>query len=198
MKKALIVCAVVLLLLGSCLAFGGHEQRMFQYVQAPVQEATLEDLLSAAYATEGTWEILEIFSMYHNGAGMEAEGADPEKHKVWIEELLDLMQDQTFVCVQKESKLRSYDKQMDKIFERKTWEYPVYIQLRCVSSPMNAPQAGDTEVTGVRLYCLEDLCYLTVSYQTEPEPNTTAYAFASSDPELMEKLETFVFERTQN
>ena len=74
----------------------------------------------------------------------------------------------------------------------------MYIQLRCVSSQMNAPQTGDTEVTSVRLYCFDGVCYLTVSYQTEPEPNTTAYVFTSSDPELIEKLETFTYERTQN
>lgn len=198
MKKLLIVCVVILLLLGSCFALGGHEQRMFQYVQAPVQEATLENLLSAAYATEGTWEFYEVFSMYHNGAAMDEAGTDPETHKVWIEELRALLQDQTFTCVQKESKLRSYDKQISKRFERKNWEYPVYIQLRCVSAPMNAPQAGDTEVTGVRLYCLDDICYLSVSYQTEPEPETTAYVFASADPELLEKIAAFAEEHTQN
>lgn len=198
MKKVLIVCAVILLLLGSCFAFGGHEQRMFQYVEAPVQEATLEDLLGAPYTTEETWEFYEVFSMYYNGAGMDEAGTDPETHKVWISQLRELLKDQTFTCVAKQGKLGSYDKQVGKIFGRKTWEYPVYIQLRCVSSQMNAPQAGDTEVTGVRLYCLEDLCYLTVSYQTEPEPNTTAYVFTSSDPELIEKLETFTSERTQN
>ena len=196
MKKAVIVCAVILLVLGGCLAFGGHEQRMFQYVEAPVQEATLEDLLGAPYTTEGTWEICEVFSMYHNGAGMDEAGTDPETHKAWIEELRGLLQDQTFTCVQQESKLRSYDKQMGKIFERKHWECPVYIQLRCVSAPMNAPQAGDTEVTGIRLYILDGRCYLTVSYQTEPEPETTVYAFTSSDPVLLEMIAAFAAQRT--
>ena len=78
------------------------------------------------------------------------------------------------------------DRYFEKLFSVQHWDLPFYIQLRTTSVPLPAPQEGITEVTGVRIFTLDNTCcYLVVSYQTEPEPNTTHYVFSSDDPELL-------------
>ena len=188
MKKVLIVCIVMLALLWSCFAFGGHEQRMSQYVEAPVQEVTFEELLAAPYATEGAWEFYDVFSVYHDEATWNESEITPETHQKLITQLRELLKDQTFTCVQKQGVLRSYDGYFEKLFSFKHWEVPFYLQLRC-TEPNSAPQAGSTQVTGVRIFTLDhSCCYLVVSYQTEPEPDTTHYVFSSDDPELLANI----------
>ena len=193
MKKVLIVLLVIVLLLGSCFAFGGHEQRMFQYVEAPIQEATFEELLAAPYATEGSWEFQDVFAVYHDEATWSEPEITPETHQELIANLRALLKDQTFTCATKKSALRSYDGYFEKLFNVKHWEMPFYIQLRAVSVPKHAPQTDSTQVTGVRIFALDNsCCYLTVSYQTEPEPDTTNYVFSSTDPELLESISTLI------
>ena len=131
MKRVLIVCIVILILLGCCLAFGGHEQRLSRYTEAPVQQATFEELLSAPYTTEGAWEFHDVFSLYHDKAA-------------WSE-------------------------------------------------------SDATEVTGVRIFTLDNTCcYSVVSYQTEPEPDTTHYVFTSDDPQLLESLSDLICNFLEN
>lgn len=186
MKKVLIACAIVLALLGSCFAFGGHEQRMSQYVEAPVQEATFEELLAAPYTTEGSWEFHSVFGLYHDEATWNENEITPETHQDLIANLRKLLENQLFTCAPKQGALRSYDGYFEKLFAVEHWDVPFYMQLRAVSVPINAPQNGVTEVTGVRIFTLDNTCcYLVVSYQTEPEPNTTHYVFSSDDPELL-------------
>ena len=198
MKKVLIVCLVVLLLLGGCFAFGGHEQRMSQYVEAPVQEATFEELLAAPYATEGAWEFHDVFSIYHDAATWGESEITAETHQELITNLRDLLKDQIFTCAQKQGALRSYDGYFEKLFDVKHWEMPFYLQLRC-TDPNSAPQEGATQVTGVRIFTLDNTCcYLVVSYQTEPEPDTTYYVFSSSDPELLAMISDLICAYIEN
>ena len=193
MKKVLIVCVVILVFLGSCFAFGGHEQRMSQYVEAPVQEATFEELLAAPYATEGTWEFYDVFSLYHDAATWGESEITPETHQELIAEIFSLLKGQTFTCAPKQGFLRSYDGYFEKLFSVKHWDLPFYIQLRATSVPMNAPIEGITEVIGVRIFTLDQTkCYLVVSYQTEPEPDTTHYVFTSDDPQLLSSISELI------
>ena len=199
MKNVLIVCIVILALLGSCFAFGGHEQRMSQYVEAPVQEATFEELLAAPYTTEGAWEFYDVFSLYHDAATWGESEITPETHQELIAQLYILLKDQTFTCAQKQGAFRSYDGYFEKLFSVKHWDMPFYIQLRATSVPIHAPQEGATEVTGVRIFTLDQTsCYLVVSYQTEPEPDTTHYVFSSDDPELISSISNLIYEYIQN
>ena len=193
MKKVLIVCVVILVFLGSCFAFGGHEQRMSQYVEAPVQEATFEELLAAPYATEGTWEFYDVFSLYHDAATWGESEITPETHQELIAEIFSLLEGQAFTCAPKQGILRSYDGYFEKLFSVKHWDLPFYIQLRATSVPMNAPIEGITEVIGVRIFTLDQTkCYLVVSYQTEPEPDTTHYVFTSDDPQLLSSISELI------
>ena len=199
MKKVLIICIVILALLAACFSFGGHEQRMFQYVEAPVQEATFEELLGAPYATEGAWEFHDVFSIYHDAATWGESEITPETHQELITNLRDLLKDQTFACVPKQGVLRSYDGYFEKLFSFKHWEVPFYLQLRATSVPSNAPQEGATEVVSVRLFTLDNsCCYLVVSYQTEPEPDTTNFVCASSDPKLLENVSDLICQYIEN
>lgn len=193
MKKVLIVCLVILALLGSCFAFDGHEQRMSRYEEAPVQEVAFEELLAAPYTAEGSWEFHSVFSMYHDEATWSENEVTPEAHQELIASLRSLLKDQTFTVAQKQSVLRSYDGYFEKLFDVKHWDIPFYIQLRCVSAPINAPKDGVTEVTGVRIFTLDrSCCYLVVSYQTEPEPDTTHYVFTSDDPQLLTSISELI------
>ena len=193
MNKVLLVCIGILALLGSCFAFGGHEQRMSQYVEAPVQDATFEELLAAPYATDGAWEFYDIFSMYHDAATWGESEITPETHQELIAEIFSLLEGQTFTCAPKQGFLRSYDGYFEKLFSVKHWDLPFYIQLRATSVPMNASIEGVTEVTGVRIFTLDQTkCYLVVSYQTEPEPDTTHYVFTSDDPQLLSSISELI------
>lgn len=129
MKRVLIVCIVILILLGCCLAFGGHEQRLSRYTEAPVQQATFEELLSAPYTAEGTWEFHDVFSLYHDKAAWSENEITPETHQQLIAQLRMLLKDQPFTCAQKEGALRSYDGYFEKLFDVRHWEMPFYIQL---------------------------------------------------------------------
>ena len=198
MKKALIVCVVVLAIIGLCFAFGGHEQRMFQYVEAPVQEATFEELLGEPYATEGAWEFYDVFSLYHDEATWGEGEITQETHQELITKLCDLLKDQTFTCAAKQGALRSYDGYFEKLFFFKHWEVPFYLQLRC-TNPSSALQEGATQVTGVRIFTLDNSrCYLVVSYQTEPEPNITNYVFSADEPELLASISDLICEYIEN
>ena len=198
MKKVLIVSIVILALLGSCFAFGGHEQRMSQYVEAPVQKATFEELLAAPYATEGAWEFYDVFSLYHDTATWGESEITPETHQELIAEIYSLLEGQPFTCVPKQGILRSYNGYFEKLFSFKHWEVPFYLQLRC-TEPNSAPQAGSTQVTGVRIFTLDNsCCYLVVSYQTEPEPDTTHYVFSSNDSELLANISDLICDYFEN
>lgn len=71
--------------------------------------------------------------------------------------------------------------------------------MRGVSVPINAPQEGSTRVIGVRIFTFDNsCCYLVVSYQTEPEPDTTHYVFTSDDPELLSGSSNLIYEYIQN
>lgn len=194
MKKVWIVCLVIVAFLGSCFAFGGHEQRMSRYEVAPVSKATLEELLGEPYATEGAWEFYDVFSLYHDAATWGEGEITPQTHQQLIAELRSLLKDQTFTCAEKQSTLRSYDGYFEKQFSFKHSEVPFYLQLRC-TDPSSALQEGATQVTGVRIFTLDNsCCYLVVSYQTEPEPNTTKYVFSTDEPELLASISDLICE----
>lgn len=54
-------------------------------------------------------------------------------------------------------------------------------------------------MTGVRIFTLDNTCcYLVVSYQTEPEPDTTHYVFSSDDPQLLESLSDLICNFLEN
>lgn len=195
MKKVLIACLVIVAILGSCFAFGSHEQRMSRYVEAPIQTATFEELLTAPYATDGSWEFYEVLSMYHEESTSSAQS--PPDHEKLIADLRALLKDQAFTGVPKQGFLRSYDGYFENLFSVKPWETSFYLQLRCTS--VQLPQDGATEVTGVRVFALDNACcYLVVSYQTEPEPNTTHFVFSSDDPVLLENVSALICSNLQN
>lgn len=192
-KKSLITVLIVLLCLAGIVLLlqqCGHED-LTTFQMADVSEITLEELLSQPYITVDNWSFVDLWTVKCGGQSADASIAAKGSGGKIGQDLRELLKDVTLQTYAPEEKARNYDACMKEfLWERE--DYHTTLQLTAGYDTGTALGDDDLTLSMLRLYILDaSKGYLTVSYRTGGEPESSAYVFTIDDPVLISDLVSF-------
>lgn len=192
-KKSLITVLIVLLCLAGLVLLlqqCGHED-LTTFQMAEVSEITLEELLSPPYITVENWSFVDLWTAKCGGQSADASMAAKGSGGKIGQDLRELLNDVTLQTYTPNMKARNYDAHVKELlWERE--DYHTSLQLTAGYDTGTALGDDDLLLSMLRLYILDDSKgYLTVSYRTGAEPESSAYIFTIDDPVTISDLVSF-------
>ena len=192
-KKSLITVLIVLLCLAGIVLLlqqCGHED-LTTFQMADVSEITLEELLSQPYITVDNWSFVDLWTVKCGGQSADASMAAKGSGGKIGQDLRELLKDVTLQTYAPEEKARNYDAYVKELlWERE--DYHTTLQLTAGYDTGTALGDDDLTLSMLRQYILDaSKGYLTISYRTGAEPESSAYVFTIDDPVVISDLVSF-------
>lgn len=188
-----VIILIIVILIQSC----GHEEATYLFPKEAT--VTYEELISAPYVTENSWNYVDLWTIQCNGNYLDPTLSENDIHDEIAVSLADVLNNEALHAYLPEENLKKHNAHIKDLLDVSIEEIPLYIQIAAGTSSSLQIQEGDIKPTVITIYSFDsERCYLTIGYRREPEPKTEKYIYYTDDSTVVKALFTYANTIIQN